>query len=123
MFVNDVSRALELRTVAKLFADDLKSYMRIYNAGDLDVFNKALCSLQKWSSDWQRPIALAKCSVMRITNRNTEVLGNIRIGDHVLDEINELKYLGVIFKDDLSFKNHITGVITKARQRLFLLHK
>ena len=80
MFVNDVSRALEPRTVAKLFADDLKNYMRIDNAGDLDVFNEALCSLQKWSSDWQLPIACAKCSVMRITNRNTEVLGNILIG-------------------------------------------
>ena len=65
---------------------------------------------------------MAKCSVMRITNRNTEVLGNIRIGDHVLDEINELKDLGVIFKNDLSFTNHITGVITKAMQRRFLLH-
>ena len=50
-------------------------------------------------------------------------MGNIRIGDHVLDEINELKNLGVIFKNDLSFTNHITGVVTTARQRLFLLHK
>jgi len=46
-----------------------------------------------------------------------------QLGDSFLNIVTQIKDIGVIFNNQLSFSNHISAIINKSNQRLFLLHK
>ena len=79
--------------------------------------------ISDWAGNWQLPLSTAKCCWMRISNRSINTLDTFTLDRVVLKEANELKDLGVIFISKLSFVNHITTTVGKAKQRLFLLNK
>jgi len=47
----------------KLFADDLKLYVKIFNAVDIAVLHQALAALVSWADEWQLSVSVAKCGV------------------------------------------------------------
>jgi ribonucleases P/MRP protein subunit RPP40 len=124
LFINDVTDKLPRNIVSKLFADDLKTYARITDSSDVSNFNTALKCLTDWSVDWQLPISAAKSYWMRLSNKMVidYDVDFVLAGNHI-SEVHEIRDLGVIFDDNLSFTNHISSIIGKARQRLFLLRK
>jgi hypothetical protein len=97
--------------------------VRLNKDSDILIFNEALCSINNWATEWQLPISFTKCNVMRISNTKPQVAEVVKLGTHELGEIEEIKDLGVLFTNNLNFSDHITSVIVKAKQRLFLLHK
>ena len=53
-FINDLIAALEMHGVtAKLFADDLKLYLRVTDACDLSRLQSTLSALEDWERLWQ----------------------------------------------------------------------
>jgi len=58
LFINDLIAALEQHGVtAKLFADDLKLYLRVINKCDLFRLHSALGALEDWERLWQLNIS------------------------------------------------------------------
>ena len=60
---------------------------------------------------------------MLISFKNTITNLSIKINGCSVNEVNEIKDLGIFFNSRLSFNEHISSVISKARQRVFLLRK
>ena len=60
---------------------------------------------------------------MKISNRHSPQTFSITLSDCCLKVCDEVKDLGVLFNSHLSFSNHITTIIGKARQRIFLLKR
>jgi len=57
-FINDLITALEKHDVtAKLFADDLKLYLRVTDACDLSRLQSALSALEDWERLWQLSVS------------------------------------------------------------------
>ena len=57
----------------KLFADDVKLYVKVINAVDVTVglLHEALAALVTWADEWQLSISVNKCGVLCIGKDRT----------------------------------------------------
>ena len=124
IFVNDIASYLPQQAKCKLFADDIKTYLTFSNKLDYSLVPLVLDAVSSWSSAWQLPLSVAKCSWMLISNRSCSVQPFvITLEDSELSCVNEVKDLGVWFNSKLTFAEHISHIVTKAKQRIYLLFK
>src|SRR5580693_7542546 len=119
-FINDFASFLPPPVRSKLFADDVKSYLSFSDDSRTDIIPSLLTSLETWSSNWQLPISISKCIWLLISFKNSVKDLSININGCSVNEIHDVKDLGVLFNSRLSFSQHISSVIAKAKQRLFL---
>ena len=123
LFINDIIFSLPPAARSKLFADDIKSYMIL--SGDLCTTNFSLLldSIVNWSAKWQLPLSVNKCGWMLISNRIYDRELKFNLAGHPLTKLTEVKDLGVLYTSDLSFTPHILSIVSKAKQRSFLIRK
>ena len=119
MFINDVVSSSCGNTNVKLFADDLKLYS-IYNSTDWSLnLQQSVDQLVYWSNLWQLKININKCHVLSIRNKSRTNTSFQYVLDGVsLSNVSNTSDLGVNIDCNLSFKSHISTIITKALQRV-----
>jgi hypothetical protein len=125
LFINDIVRVLPPKMCSKIFADDLKAYICVDNPLDVNTFKYALHCLGLWAETWQLPISTAKSNWMRISNKcaSDDIAYDFSLCNIAIPELTEVKDLGVLFDNKLSFEAQITSVISRSKQRLFLLRR
>ena len=65
VFINELAEVLaKLGIVVKLFAHDVKLYVKIMNDVDLCVLQHAIDALCRWAEEWQLTVSIDKCSVL-----------------------------------------------------------
>ena len=63
----------------------------------------------------------SKCQIISITNKVKPSIGAYRIHDHILEQVNCAKYLGVYIDSKLTFYTHVDAIVKKANSiRIFL---
>lgn len=122
-FINNISESLPVGVKSKLFADDLKSYIRIDSELAKDYFTSTLEAISSWATAWQLPLSVLKCNWMVVSNRTEPREDMFYVNETPLLQINETKDLGVLFDSKLNFSEHISAIIGKAKQRIFLIRK
>ena len=124
IFINDIVEILaDLNVNMKLFADDVK----MYSVVDVDISSdlQIACNrLVQWAEIWQMSVAIQKCNVLRVSNRNTELLQPHQA--YCLDSIplkweDDCRDLGVMIDSKLSFNSHISLIVHKAHVRAQLI--
>ena len=127
-FINDISDVIQPYFVPKLYADDLKAYntKEIDNEGK--VFRDTLHAITEWAENWQLPISTEKSKWISLSNKlkkNDPLFAEdaFKLANVNLPNVAEVLDLGVHFNSKLNFTDHITAIISKAKQRLFLLKK
>ena len=66
-FINELAEVLaKFGIVVKLFADDVKLYVKIMNDVDICVLQHAIDALCRWAEEWQLTVSIDKCSVLYI---------------------------------------------------------
>ena len=66
IFINELISILEQHDInVKLFADDVKLYLRIVNDADIAKLQSPLSS-SSWAESWQLSISVDKCCVLNI---------------------------------------------------------
>ena len=75
IYINDVANSIPYEANAKLFADDLKTCVRVKNNSDEFVFIDVLEQISNWAEMWQLPLATAKYCWMDISNKRETVQG------------------------------------------------
>lgn len=126
IFVNDLTNSLPDTSKSKLFADDMKSYFSFSDPNDTASFTTLLDHITMWSLEWQLPLAPNKCSWLLITNKQSiskEVSFSFNLAGITLTRADEVTDLGILFNGHLNFSDHITNIIGKAKQRLYLIKK
>jgi hypothetical protein len=125
MYIHSITDSLPDKVRSKIFADDVKSYVKIDKTNGLTDFKNALLELSLWAEKWQLSISCAKSNWMLISNRKGLINNDEKfdLADSNLTETHEIKDLGILFDSKLSFTNHITAIISNAKKRLFLLNK
>ena len=104
---------------ALLFADDLA-----IPAGNLDDMRRALKAIEKHSIKWRWFSNESKSKVMYVPGRGNSTqaksplkLPNLELNGVTLGWVNSYEYLGLKFTRDLSWGDHILGMIKKATVR------
>ena len=122
IYINDLSQILTPGISLKLFADDAKLYTEIKTAEDIDGLQLCVDNLSRWANEWQLSISICKCASIDIGNINDYFCENMIDGE-LLKSVTELKDLGIIIDQKLTFSSHIIEMVAKAKQRIFLLFR
>ena len=121
-YINDITNVMDNSIIPKLYADDLKAYNTEVTDPDGTTFNKTLCNITKWADTWQLPISTEKSKWLLISNKRilSSVADNFfELAGATLPRSTDVVDLGVNFNSKLNFKDHISTIIAKAKQRLF----
>jgi len=121
IYVNDVVSLFGEDCVCKLYADDMKLYMRMNSSYCAPILQNYLDRLAHWSRIWQLNTAYQKCAVMQIGNIVPDC--SYAIASNRLSNVDIVKDLGVFVDESLTFSNHICHIVTRAFNRANLIHK
>ena len=122
IFINDITDVSSSDNTIKLFADDLKSYVAGRDLKCRDIFISTICKLLDWAKLWQLPVAFKKTNWCLISKGVVDI-SELSVYDNYFDKVAEVNDLGVKFNYKLDFSAHIDEVVSKAKQRIFLLNK
>jgi len=116
IYINDLVHFMEQYHVTlRLFADDVKVYIDIVNTCDADELQNALNALAVWADTWQLSVSVQKCCILNIGN---SLLANSpHIDGSLLPVVTSCRDLGITVSSDLSFTEHITGIVSRANFR------
>ena len=122
IFINDITNLFANNNCkCKLYADDLKLYSVLETSADCNILQQKLNAIYEWSSKWQLLISYKKCNVMYVGNLEHSV--QLLLNGNALPVANEVKDLGVIVDDKLTFNGHIDQIVQRAYSRANLIHK
>ena len=116
VYVNDIWRNIE--STIRLFADDCVIYKKIINNGDIDRLQEDLDRLGEWAAENAMKINPSKCKAVRFTRARVKHPLNYTIGDQLIPEASSCKYLGIIFRNDLNWADHVNYTVKKAWKAL-----
>jgi len=104
--------------------------LKAYNSGVGDKEGKSLNDtlnvITHWANNWQLPISTEKSKWLLITNATKPVDSDpvehvFKLAGVALPNTSEVLDLGVTFNSKLNFSDHISAIIGKAKQKLFLV--
>ena len=121
MYINELINILETYGIKiKMFAHDVKLYLRIINDADVSMLEHALTALSQWARDWQLTISVEKCCVMRLGT--VDMSHKLSVDGYVLPVNGSCRNLDIIINKDLSFTEHVNSIVCKAHLRANAIH-
>ena len=126
LYKNDVATASKFAVT--LFADDTSLILKHKDIAYLELqCNTELVHINNWFLANKLTANLSKASKYMLT------LGKLRLsppdrfvikmGDTVLEKVNSIKYLGVMFDDRFNWKDHISYISSKISSSVGILSK
>jgi len=105
-------RFLEQHNVkVKLFADDVKMYLKIVNDVCMQQLQLAINALTNWAQEWQLGISVDKCCVLNI---GTEITASRLYPDNsALRVLTQTRDLGIIVNNSLSRTAHVMDMLAR----------
>jgi ribonucleases P/MRP protein subunit RPP40 len=116
IFINDLPNSI--KSSIRLFADDAIIYRKVCSIYDCVLLQKDLLSLHLWAAINKMSIHVGKCGIITFGHPNNKILFDYKIGDIAVSRVNFIKYLGVIFSEDLTWRRHISFIVSKAARNL-----
>ena len=103
----------------RLFADDCVCYRQIDSTKDTSKLQKDINQLGKWARKWGMRFQPVKCNIMQITRKRIKKINvAYSLEGTVLENVDNIKYLGVTISKDLKRNTHLSNVCTKANRTL-----
>ena len=112
-FINDLPDCVSSKV--RLFADDTILYRKIGCENDSKSLQSDLNKLELWEKDWQMDFNLSKCQSLTISRKNTEIKNIYFLHEKQLEQVSEVKYLGITISHDLKWNAHIDAVCSRAK--------
>ena len=80
--------------------------------------------LGNWARKWGMKFQPVKCNMMQLTRKHlNKIQAFYTLEDAVLENVDNIKYLGVTITNDLKWKTHISNFCTKANRTLGFLRR
>lgn len=114
IFINDLSSVCSANML--LFADDSKLYAPIRNVTDQNMLQCDLNNIFDWCQLNDMSLNTEKCKVFCYGFKNISY--EYYIGENVIENVSEIKDLGVIFTQDLKSYTHICNVVNRSYMNL-----
>ena len=104
IYINDLIEHCDSGSDIFLFADDAKI---------LSLISKNFDKFYDWIGKWLLSLNVGKCKTVSI-GKNNEIFSTYTISGHVIDKVQTIKDLGVVFDSRLKFDEHIDEKVNKA---------
>jgi hypothetical protein len=126
IFINDIVESCSGGSDIYLYADDAKIFKHITNNEDCKGLQDDINRVKDWSDKWLLKLNETKCKVISyggiIRHQNQyHIMSNQ--SQYVLQRINSISDLGVIFDENLKFDKHICEKIKKAYSILGIIKR
>ena len=121
IYINDIVR--ELNWSVRLFKDDTSLFIVVENpVTAANILSNNLGRIHSWACDWLADFNPSKIETMIISRRRNKLLHPYLMMDNtVLNEVETLKHLGLMFSQDCSWHAHIEEIVKKAWHRITVL--
>lgn len=125
LYINDLIKSLKWCKM-RLFADDSLVYLRTKNIEEgIEKINSDLNILYNIINQNKLMLNIEKTKSMIITNKKSidKTQIKIKINNIVLENVTNMKYLGIIIDDGLTFKPNIDYVAKKVGRKIGVLSR
>ena len=123
LYINDMPEVVDNLTFIFLFADDTKIFRRINSQADVDILQKDIDKLIKWSNIWLLKFHPDKCKYMGIGYQGNALPEKYNMDGQFLEVTDCEKDIGVHIDPKLSFDKHIGKSINKANRILAVIRR
>ena len=119
--INDLPNCV--KSQVRLFADDCLLYRTIKCWNDHLNLQRDLDSLQKLANTWGMQFNATKCYVMTIHRKKLPSIFKYSLNHHILEQVDENPYLGVIINANLKWSTHISKICNRANSILGFIRR
>lgn len=117
LFVNDVEYVVKYLQVS-IYADDMKLFMEIRKASDLEIFQNEIDIFFSWCSKNLLELNVKKCNSITFTRKLNITHKVVTLGEKIVERRNLVRDLGVILDSKLTFVDHYNNITYKASNML-----
>ena len=110
IFINDIVDDISCGKL--LFADDMKLYLEIRAPGDSLTLQKNLDIISNWCAQNGLTLNVSKCNVMTFSRKL--LLHDYSLNGEVINRVDSIKDLGVLFDQKFYFTDHISDTLGMA---------
>ena len=120
LFINDIVDVVSNKM--KLFADDTSLYCIVDDQNEAaESLNSDLNSLSNWADDWGVTFNATKTKSMLFTRKHDVNIPPLFMKDTVLEDTLKHKHLGLNFRSNGTWGDHLNEIYSKACSRLNIL--
>jgi hypothetical protein len=126
IFINDIVEGCNNGSENFLYANDAKLFRHIINSSDCKLLQDDINNISQWSDKWMLKLNAAKCKVVSYGQTVSHVNQYYVVSNqshNILQRIEFISDLGVIFDEKLKFDKHIYEKINKAYSILGLIKR
>ena len=122
LYINDITTDID--SEIRLFADDCVCYREIKGTEDTVKLQEDIDRLGCWARKWGMRFQPVKCNIMQITRKRIKkISASYCLEGTILDNVENIKYLGVTITNDLKWNTHVSNICTKANRTLGFLRR
>jgi len=122
IYINDFGNACTSLKYIQ-FADDTTLFSSCENIGVLtESVNRNLQPIFEWLCVNKLSLNIAKTKYMVISNRPSTNIA-LKIRDHFIERVAEIKFLGVTLDDKLTFKKHVQNTSNKIASSVGIMYR
>ena len=122
LHINDITADIE--SERRLFTDGCVCYREIKDQEDTLKFQRDIDRLENWARKWGMRFQPVKCNMMQLTRKYlNKIQASYTLEGAVLENVDNIKYLGVTITNDLIWNTHINNICTKANRTLGFLRR
>ena len=82
-----------------------------------------LDALMDWGSTWGMKFNAKKCNIMRVSRSRKPLQHFYSLGNEILQEVSDAKYLGIQIDNKLDRNKHISTVAARGQSKLAFLNR
>ena len=122
LHINDITADIE--SEIRLFVDDCVCYRKIKDKEDTLKLKRDIDRLENWARKWGMRFQPVKCNMMQLTRKHlNNIQASYTLEGVVLENVDNIKYLGLTITNDLKWNTHISNICTKANRTLGFLRR
>ena len=122
LYVNDISFILKNLNVL-VYADDMKLFMEMKNANDIQVFQNEIIQFYTWCNKSLLQLNVKKCNSITFSKKIQTPDTVIFLGNQPVGKNKIVRDLGVILDSQLTFIEHYNTIINKANSTLGFIRR
>ena len=121
IYINDIVDLVQSNI--KLFADDTTLYLTVEHPATAGrIINSDLESINGWANDWLITFNAQKTDSMLISRKTVSPdHPSLIFQGHTLHEVNSHRHLGLTFRNDLRWSDHIASIVLKTGKLLNIM--
>ena len=122
LHINDITADIE--SEIRLLADNFVCYREIKYKEDTLKLQRDIDRLGNWARKWSMRFQPVKYNMMQLTRKHlNKIQASYTLEGTVLENVDNIKYLGVTITSGLKWNTHISNICTKANRTLGFLRR